>query len=179
MPNIPIDRKGQIWTCRIGPITSGDLPSGSDSPMRNAVESAFYDLMGYYPKACFSGWGSNFTKQEMEIVENNPVTPVAMDTLILCETTDVEIWAETFCKCFPNCDIDQGTMIGWFTNAMMAKADEIDRSKSTLVRAFIDKHEISCAESIYQRDVVAEHALELIEELTNEAGYWVDPEGED
>ena len=43
-------------------------------------------------------------------------------------TTDASIWAREFCKIFPDAP-DEGTMIGWFANAMMAKADEIDRAR--------------------------------------------------
>ena len=36
---------------------------------------------------------------------------------------------------------------------------------------FIERHEISCAEAIYQRDLIAEHACELIEAICEEVGY--------
>lgn len=37
--------------------------------------------------------------------------------------TDAEKWAEEFCKIFPK-GADQGTMIGWFANAMCASEEE-------------------------------------------------------
>ena len=49
-----------------------------------------------------------------------------MSTLL--ETTDAMVWAEEFCRIFdgraitsvthPNDDVDTGTMVGWFANAM-------------------------------------------------------------
>ena len=46
----------------------------------------------------------------------------------LHETTDCLVWENAFMATFPNCGIPEGTMIGWFANAMMAKADEIARA---------------------------------------------------
>lgn len=48
----------------------------------------------------------------------------------LHETTDAAVWAEEFAKTFPDCGVDEGTMIGWFANAMMAKADCIARAEA-------------------------------------------------
>lgn len=47
----------------------------------------------------------------------------------LHSTTDALVWAEEFHKTFPDLDIDEGAMIGWFANAMMTKADHIRRDE--------------------------------------------------
>lgn len=39
---------------------------------------------------------------------------------------------------------------------------------------FIEKHEIGCAESIYQRDRIAENVLQLLEDICDEVGYTED-----
>ena len=51
-------------------------------------------------------------------------------------TIDANIWAREFCKRFPS--MDEGTMIGWFANAIMAgfdeaqkRAEEIDHARTT------------------------------------------------
>lgn len=48
-----------------------------------------------------------------------------------------------------------------------------------IVMDYINKHEISCPESIYQRDKIWETAPELVEQLANIVGYWKDPDGEE
>ena len=54
----PVKRPGENWwSCLIGPFR-GDLPSGSDAPMRSAVERAFLELAGHEDDECSSGWGS-------------------------------------------------------------------------------------------------------------------------
>ena len=40
---------------------------------------------------------------------------------------DHEAWADFFIKTWPNGCADRDTMAGWFANAMMAKADSIER----------------------------------------------------
>jgi hypothetical protein len=37
---------------------------------------------------------------------------------------DAKDWAAHFVKTFPDCGIDEGTMIGWFANALMRGYDE-------------------------------------------------------
>jgi len=37
---------------------------------------------------------------------------------------DARDWAEAFLKHNPNCGIDEGTLIGWFANALMRGYDE-------------------------------------------------------
>jgi hypothetical protein len=38
---------------------------------------------------------------------------------------DAMVWAKFFCKINPDCGLDEGTMVGWFANAMMAMHDHI------------------------------------------------------
>ncbi len=56
-----------------------------------------------------------------------------MGTIDLHDTTDVAVWAAEFCRIFPYAP-DEGVMIGWFANAMMAKADAITRADHALHR---------------------------------------------
>jgi hypothetical protein len=59
--------KQKIWTCKIG--EAGDLPEGSDRPMREAVTEAYRKLTGKEPNFCFSGWGGQLSKIEREVAE--------------------------------------------------------------------------------------------------------------
>lgn len=54
-----------------------------------------------------------------------------MGTIDLHDTTDVAVWAAEFCRIFPHAP-DEGVMIGWFANAMMAKSDAIFRADHAL-----------------------------------------------
>lgn len=47
-----------------------------------------------------------------------------------------------------------------------------------IVRAFVEKHRISCAETIHQTDYVIEDAYGLIEDLCEVVGYYSYPEDE-
>ena len=38
---------------------------------------------------------------------------------------DAAVWARFFVKTNPDCGLDEGTMIGWFSNAMMAMHDHL------------------------------------------------------
>lgn len=42
-----------------------------------------------------------------------------------CQSPDAKVWAMAFCNHFPG--HDEGTMIGWFANAMMAMYDHVKR----------------------------------------------------
>ena len=57
-----------IWSCKIGLITTGNLPSGSDAPMRAAVEKAYKELTGHEADFCSSGWGAELTSGEARSV---------------------------------------------------------------------------------------------------------------
>ena len=49
----------------------------------------------------------------------------------LIECIDAAVWAEEFCKRFPDTGADEGTMIGWFANAMMNRRDHDMRRLDT------------------------------------------------
>lgn len=49
-------------------------------------------------------------------------------------------------------------------------------STTTLAHAFLDKHHVSCAETIHQTDYVIENAYGLIEDLAEVVGYYQYPE---
>lgn len=38
---------------------------------------------------------------------------------------DAQVWAQFFCRQHPDCGLDEGMMIGWFANAMMAMHDHL------------------------------------------------------
>lgn len=68
----------RIWTCKIGGDV-GDLPPGSDFPMRQAVERAYYELTGKQSEFNFSGWGGALDEGERACVENRlPDTTVVV-----------------------------------------------------------------------------------------------------
>lgn len=47
---------------------------------------------------------------------------------------------------------------------------------TAIVRAFVEKHCISCPETIHQTDYVIENAYSLIEELCDVVGYYQHPD---
>lgn len=57
-----------IWSCKIGVDREINLPMGSDSPMRRAIEEAFCKICGFYPDFIFSGWSADLTESERSIV---------------------------------------------------------------------------------------------------------------
>lgn len=60
----------KIWTCKIGEVAEGVLPSGADHPMRVAVEKAYFELTGDLPDFMFTGWGGTLTQGERDVVDN-------------------------------------------------------------------------------------------------------------
>jgi hypothetical protein len=38
---------------------------------------------------------------------------------------DAMAWAKLFCEKNPDCGLDEGVMVGWFANAMMAMHDHL------------------------------------------------------
>ena len=64
----------KIWSCKIGEVDVSKLPSGSDAPMREAVETAYQKLTGQEPKFCISGWGAELDEDEREIVTDKQST---------------------------------------------------------------------------------------------------------
>ena len=63
------------WSCKIGPASRGDLPPGSDAPMRAAVERAFRKLTGHDPEWTFSGWAHDLDEAERAVVEDRLPRP--------------------------------------------------------------------------------------------------------
>lgn len=62
----------KIWSCKIGEIE--DVPYGADSPMRQAVQKAYFDLVGKEPDFIFSGWGATLTDSERAVARNEPAS---------------------------------------------------------------------------------------------------------
>jgi len=54
----------KYWSCLIGGEI-GDLPQGSDFPLRVAVKDAFIDLTGEVDEVCASGWGIDEERYEL------------------------------------------------------------------------------------------------------------------
>lgn len=65
----------KIWFCKIGEIQHGELPKGSDLPMRVAVAAEYRRLTGQEPKFIFSGWGAVLTEPERAAHENRIPSP--------------------------------------------------------------------------------------------------------
>ena len=63
-----------IWSCKIGEVRRGDLPPGSDYPMREAVERAYEQITGQKPDFIFSGWGAKLTEAERAVVDDTEPT---------------------------------------------------------------------------------------------------------
>lgn len=57
-----------------------------------------------------------------------------------------------------------------------APADGQEAKLAAIVRGFVEKHKIGCAETIYQADRVIENAYGLIEQLADVVGYYQHPE---
>jgi len=81
-PSTPVDEaerpnaaEDATWSCKIGPASRGDLPPGSDAPMRRAVEAAFRKLTGHDPEWTFSGWAHDLTEAERAVVEHRLPRP--------------------------------------------------------------------------------------------------------
>ena len=71
--------KTKIWFCKIGEVPDdGRLPSGCDSPMRNAVEEAYQKITGKPSMFCFSGWAGELTEPERAVVEDRDPDPALM-----------------------------------------------------------------------------------------------------
>ena len=62
----------KIWSCKIGEVDFDDVPDGGDLPMRQAVRKAYKELTGKDDKFLFSGWGSELTDIEREVVTGRP-----------------------------------------------------------------------------------------------------------
>ncbi|CAB4140576.1 hypothetical protein UFOVP402_44 [uncultured Caudovirales phage] len=51
--------KPRYWVCVIGETEWNDLPSGCDSPIRQATQTAFRKITGHDEKHCWSGWSAD------------------------------------------------------------------------------------------------------------------------
>lgn len=54
----------------------------------------------------------------------------------------------------------------------------MENTLESLVREFVDKHKIACAEAIYDSDRVTLNSGELLESLIEQVGYYVYEENE-
>lgn len=72
----------------------------------------------------------------------------------LLETPDAGLWATTFKQAFPTSNVDEGTMIGWFANAMMCMHDWKER------RMMREEGEGAAGSHITQTNRVVPHELE-------------------
>ena len=68
-------KNDKVWSCKIGG-PGFELPPGADLPMRLAVEAAFEKLTGKEARACFSGWGQEWTDAEIRSMTPPDVTPL-------------------------------------------------------------------------------------------------------
>lgn len=73
----------KVWFCKIGALYAGTLPSGSDAPMRAAVERAFKTLTGVDAEFVFSGWGQKLNEPELATVEDREPIGSPVDALLL------------------------------------------------------------------------------------------------
>lgn len=62
--------KETVWQCKIGTLDQLVLPPGQDAPMRQAIREAYFRITGQYPQFIFSGWGSELTEGERNVVLN-------------------------------------------------------------------------------------------------------------
>lgn len=60
----------KIWECKIGEVDRRKLPSGSDWPMRQAIQEAYTKLTGEDALFIFSGWAGELNEGERAVVEN-------------------------------------------------------------------------------------------------------------
>lgn len=59
----------KIWSCKIGEVDGDLLPPGSDFPMRQAIQKAYFELTGRNDDFLFSGWDAELMETE-RIVAN-------------------------------------------------------------------------------------------------------------
>ena len=80
--------------------------------------------------------------------------PELVDQARLLSSTDAMVWAEEFHKVYPECD--QGTMIGWFANAMMTMHDEGRMRAARAIAEHLEGMKPLLEEFGYRADVPAE-----------------------
>lgn len=115
------------WSCKIGSVNGVNVPSGGDSPMRRAVEKAYYELTGEYPDAIFSGWGDQFTDIELDTIHNELKTRQEDDMKVY----EVNKYKGNLKKCYEagkDCGVNGATLenchFGLFASPEMTKAWE-------------------------------------------------------
>ena len=62
---------------------------------------------------------------KLHLSDTTPEMMADAEDLHLHETTDASVWARQFCAQHP--EADEGTMIAWFANAIMAGYDKARR----------------------------------------------------
>jgi hypothetical protein len=84
-------RLSGIWSCKIGATDQSALPSGSDAPMRRAVEEAYEALTGHESEFNFSGWNAQLTEGERAVIENRwpRYQPVEADKYVLVDVLEL------------------------------------------------------------------------------------------
>lgn len=82
-------KEDQVWYCKIGG-PGLKLPPGADGPMRDAVEAAFRRLAGVEARACFSGWGQEWSEGEIQALTPPDETPLAPYELALFKSNGVK-----------------------------------------------------------------------------------------
>jgi hypothetical protein len=68
------------WECKIGSINGVTVPPCADAPMRAAVQDAFRNVTGEEAQVTFSGWGAEFTPQEIAVIKNDGSWPAEVPT---------------------------------------------------------------------------------------------------
>jgi len=53
------ETRKRYWVCIIGDTEHSELPFGSDSPMRQAVQNQFKKITGHDADDTWSGWSAN------------------------------------------------------------------------------------------------------------------------
>lgn len=89
----------------------------------------------------------------------------------LHQTSDAAVWAEEFCKTFPDANVDEGCMIGWFANAMMSKMDNTsDEAKLATMKTSVIARELlrrwnpaNVTQALYPNSVPFVKALKILE----------------
>lgn len=75
-------------------------------------------------------YGYNEAVQEiLDVISCTPEEPIqdVVDSKKLIGETDARIWAQEFKKLFPR--IDEGLMLGWFANAILAGLDHAKKEQ--------------------------------------------------
>ena len=98
-------------------------------------------------------------KMKGEIMEDNK----------LCGEFSAKVWAEEFVrsvKIKPEIATDEGTMLGWFANAIMAGYDKVNQEKAGSIEVGVEELEtiIGCSELGQSAKSFCEHHKDWIKE---------------